>query len=94
MSSPAQLPSLDQRVVVEPRGPGEWIVAGPADGRSLHIFRLAPGDWLVSEVGRGNEGRGSGLREALVALAAEVCAPDWWELVAETFASRGSRIEA
>lgn len=94
MSSPAQLSSLDQRVALEPRSPGEWIVDGPAEGRPLHVYRLAPGDWLVSEVGRGNEGRGSGLQEALVALAAGACPPDWWKLVTEALASRGSNVAA
>lgn len=83
MTSQAPLPSLDERIVVEPRGPGEWIVDGPVGGRSLHVYRLAAADWLVSEVGRGNEGRASGLREALAMLSAGVSSPEWWDLVAE-----------
>jgi hypothetical protein len=46
----------------------------------LHVYRLAPTDWLVSEVGRGSEGRGRNLRQALAALSAGVSSPDWWDL--------------
>lgn len=74
--------SLDQRVSVEVRAPAEWIVTLPASSRSLHIYRLGPADWLVSEVGRASEGRGADLKQALVRLGAGV-APDWWDLVAE-----------
>jgi hypothetical protein len=77
-----QLPSLDQRVVVDVRGPSEWIVGVPAGGRSLHVYRLAPADWLVSEVGRGSEGRGADLKQALAALSAGASYPEWWEAVA------------
>ena len=55
----------------------------PAGGRSLHVYRLAPADWLVSEVGLGNEGRGSDLMQALAALAPGVCLPDWSQALAE-----------
>ena len=82
MSRQTQPPSLDQRILVEARGPGEWIVSLPAGGRSLHVYRLASADWLVSEVGRGNEGRGTDLRHALAALSAGVLSPDWWDSVA------------
>ena len=54
----------------------------PAGGCSLHVYRLAHRDWLVSEVGRGNEGRGKNLTHALAALSAGVSPPDWWGVVA------------
>ena len=38
-------------------------------------------DWLVSEVGRGNEGRGADLARALAALAGNGRPRDWWRLV-------------
>ena len=72
-----------QRLVVEARDPGEWIVGVHPHGRSLHVYRLASADWLVSEVGRGNEGRGRDLQQALAALSAGVSPPDWWDAVAE-----------
>jgi hypothetical protein len=53
-------------------------VGVPAGGCSLHVYRLAHRDWLVSEVGRGNEGRGKNLTHALAALSAGVSPPDWW----------------
>jgi hypothetical protein len=81
--SEAQLSTVDQSVLVEARGPAEWIVDAPAGGRSLHVYRLASTDWLVSEVGRGSEGRGSDLPEALAALSAGVSSPEWWDLVTE-----------
>ena len=63
-------------------------MSGPAGGRSLHVYRLAHADWLVSEVGCGNEGRGRCLKQALAALSADLPAgagvPDWWELLADT----------
>jgi len=76
--------SLDQPVLVDVRGEGEWIVSVPASDRSLHIFRLAPSDWLVSEVGRANEGRGTDLKQALAALSNGAPTPDWWRLVVGT----------
>jgi len=82
MSWQTQLPSLDQRIVIDARGPGEWIVGAPSRGRSLHVYRLAPADWLVSEVGRGSEGRGADLKQALAALSAGIPSPDWWDVVA------------
>ncbi len=85
MSWQTHLPSLEQRFVVDTPGPGEWIVGVPAGGRSLHVYRLAPGDWLVSEVGRRSEGRGTDLRQALAALSAGVPSPDWWNVVAAAF---------
>jgi hypothetical protein len=78
MGSQIELLSPDQRVAVDVRGPGEWIVRPPAGGRSLHVYRLAPADWLVSEVGLGSEGRGTDLRQALAALSAGVPPPEWW----------------
>ena len=77
-----KLPSLDQQVLVDVRGPGEWIVGAPAGGRSLHVYRLESADWLVSEVGRDNEGRGTDLKQALAALSIGIGSPDWWDVVA------------
>jgi len=75
----------DQRkIVVDTRGPGEWIVGLDAGGRSLHVYQLGPADWLVSEVGRGNEGRGPTLTQALAALSGGTSTPDWWSAVAGT----------
>ena len=74
-------PRHDQRVVVEVTAPGEWIVGAPSGGRSLHVYRMAQADWLVSEVGLGNEGSGANLEQALAALAAGGSAPDWWSSV-------------
>ena len=58
----APSPRSTKVVVVEVRGPGEWIVGAPTGGRRLHVYQVAGDDWLVSEVGRGNEGRGVGSR--------------------------------
>jgi hypothetical protein len=71
-------------VLIEVLGRGEWIADSPTGGRSLHIYRLTDGDWLVSEVGRDNEGRGSDLEQALAALASVDGAPDWWELLVDS----------
>ncbi len=79
-------PSLDPRgLSVETRGPGEWIV-GAGDGRPLHVYRLASGDWLVSEVGRASEGRGVDLARALSALSAVGEPSGWWSTVAQALA--------
>jgi hypothetical protein len=74
-------PLDDQRIVVEVRSPDEWIIGIPAGGRSLHVYRVAPADWLVSEVGRGNEGRGVDVEQALAELSAGGSAPAWWSSV-------------
>jgi hypothetical protein len=71
----------DERLLVDVRGEGEWIVGVSGGGRSLHVYRLGHADWLVSEVGCGNEGRGSDLRQALAALFVDIPPPDWWVLV-------------
>ncbi len=55
----------------------------PAGRASLHVYRLARRDWLVSEVGRGSEGRGASLPQALRALSAAVPPADWWEAAAD-----------
>jgi hypothetical protein len=68
----------DDLLAIETASPDEWIVTAPAGGRALHVYRLADGDWLVSEVGRGSEGRGPDLSAALIALRAGAPAPDWW----------------
>jgi hypothetical protein len=75
------VPYDDWRLVVEPRGPDEWIVGAATGGRHLHVYRVGPGDWLVSEVGRGTEGRGRDVAGALVALASDDPGPDWWAAV-------------
>ena len=69
------------RVLVETAGPGESIAGTSSGGHSLHIYRLAPGDWLVSEVGRRNEGRAATLESAISALPAGGSLPTWWSLV-------------
>ena len=74
-------PPDDHTVLVDARGPGEWIVRAPSGGRALHVYRVAPSDWLVSEVGRGNEGRGADLGRALAALSAVESAVAWWDAV-------------
>jgi hypothetical protein len=84
MNAPERPVGAEERVVIEVRGRGEWIVDGPAGGRALHVYRLAPAGWLVSEVGRDSEGRGNDLRQALLALSAGVSMPDWWELLLDT----------
>ena len=71
----------DRRVVVEVQDPGEWIVGASSCGRSLHIYRVAQAYWLVSKVGRGNEGRGADLPQALGALSAGGPASGWWSSV-------------
>ena len=73
--------------IVDDRGPGEWIVNVPERGRPLHVYRLGPADWLVSEVGRGNEGRGPDLKHALAALSARVWPAEWSEAVSEVLGS-------
>jgi hypothetical protein len=69
--------------VVDERGPGEWIVAVPGHERPLHVYRLGPADWLVSEVGRDSEGRGDDLGRALAALSAGAALVVWGRLVAD-----------
>jgi hypothetical protein len=68
----------EDRLTIELRAPGEWIVSADGAVRALHIYRLAPSDWLVSEVGRGNESRGPALADALAALAAGGVTLAWW----------------
>jgi hypothetical protein len=68
--------------MIEMRGPAEWIVEVPRGGRALHVYRIGPADWLVSEVGRPNEGRGTDLKRALAALGAAAWPSDWWDAVA------------
>ena len=68
---------------------GSWAV--PGNGPSLHVYRLSAADWLVSEVGRGNEGRGTDLTLALAALSAGLPSPGWWSVVPEAlFGDNGS----
>jgi len=65
-------------IIVEVTNADEWIVTASCGGRSLHVFRVTAGDWLVSEVGRRTEGRGADLDEALAALSRAQPAADWW----------------
>jgi hypothetical protein len=74
-------------VVVETRQEDEWIVGAGAQ-RALHVYRFPGTGWLVSEVGRVNEGRGVSLMEALAALAGDSPAPDWWSSVPEALAAQ------
>lgn len=83
MSSQTPFSPLEQQVTLEARGPGEWIVGVPAGARSLHVYRLAPADWLVSVVGRDSEGRGATPGQALAALSVRVPPEVWWEPAAE-----------
>jgi hypothetical protein len=76
-------PPLDHEVLIDVHGGGEWIVGVSGSKQRLHVYRLGPSDWLVSEVGRSSEGRGGDLRQALAALSAGVPPPDWWKLIAE-----------
>lgn len=70
-----------QGLVVEARGPGEWIVGAPTGGRRVHVYRVAGDDWLVSEVGRGTEGHVVDVAQALTALAASGSSRDWWRFL-------------
>jgi len=81
---------MDQQLVVDVRGPDEWIVTPPARARSLHVYRVAPADWLVSEVGRGTEGRGPDFRRALIALYDGLPCPDWADSVADALGVAGA----
>jgi hypothetical protein len=83
MPSNPQLPPDGHDVVVDECGPGEWIVDVPRHDRPLHVFRLGPADWLVSEVGRSSEGRGGDLSRALAALADGATLVGWGPLVAD-----------
>lgn len=83
------MPSHPQRfpdgyeVVVDECGPGEWIVDVPGHDRPLHVYRLGPANWLVSEVGRRSEGRGGDLSRALAAVSAGAPLAVWGHLVAD-----------
>jgi hypothetical protein len=79
MAPDPRLAVPEDTLVVEEHGPGEWIIGAPGDGRPLHVYRVAHGDWLVSEVGRRSEGRGTDLHRALAALAALVPPQPWWD---------------
>lgn len=78
MASDPHVAAPEDTLVVEEHGPGEWIVSSGAAGRPLHVYRVAHGDWLISEVGRRSEGRGADLPQALAALAARVTPRPWW----------------
>ena len=68
---------MDQQLVVDVRGSDEWIVTSSDGARPLHVYRVGPADWLVSEVGRGTEGRGPDIRRALSALYDGRRRPEW-----------------
>ena len=77
-------PSLARRFSTSSSSP-----AVPANGSStcpafgaLHVYQLAPCDWLVSDVGRDNEGRGADLIAALTVLFAGSSLDLWGPLVA------------
>jgi hypothetical protein len=74
-------PHDHQALVVEVRGPGEWIVGVRTGGRRLHVYRVADDDWLVSEVGLRNEGRGADIARAINALGEVGPDCDWWHVV-------------
>jgi hypothetical protein len=46
MRSPRQFPPDPHDVLLDQRGPDEWIVDAPGHERPLHVFRLGPSDWL------------------------------------------------
>ena len=71
----------DQPVVIASPSADEWIVGERRGGRALHIYRVTPTDWLVSEAGRSNEGRGDELERALTALAGDGPGPTWWQSI-------------
>jgi hypothetical protein len=75
-------PQLNERILVDVRGPGEWVVDASAGERALHVYKLGRADWLVSEVGRDTEGRAPDLRRAFAALFAGAQAPEWLNAVA------------
>jgi hypothetical protein len=79
---PPNFSEPDHQILTDARGLGEWIIGPAAGGRSLHVYELGPADWLVSEVGRRNEGRGPTLTEAIADLSRRTSAPDWWSAVA------------
>ena len=83
----------DQPVVIAVPGPNEWIVGVRTGGRALHVYRVANCDWLVSEVGRGNEGRGRDLGGALSALAGNAAAPTWWSSIPTTLEGAQDSLE-
>ena len=66
---------------------GEWIVGSSGSERRLHVYRLAPDDWLISEVGLGNEGRGMDPASALAELSRAVAPAGWWSGAAEALNS-------
>ena len=69
------------QLLIDPLGAGEWIVTVPIGGRSLHVYELGADDWLVPEVARGSDARGTDLKQALQALSTSTSAPEWWTAV-------------
>jgi len=81
MTQRSEISPADPQLLVDARGDGEWIVSAPAPDGALHVYRLGPADWLVSEVGHDSEGRGCDLGQALDALSAGAATPAWWQAV-------------
>jgi hypothetical protein len=79
-----QFSSADQSIALDVRGLVEWIDGVTSGERPLHVYELAPSDWLVSEVGRTSEGRATDLKQAIDALSAQGAASDWWDVVPGT----------
>jgi hypothetical protein len=77
-------------LVVEASGQDEWIVGTGSSERALHVYRFDASGWLVSEVGRVNEGRGAELADALAALAGGSAIPAWWHSVARAIADQSA----
>ena len=75
--------AFEDQLVAERRGPAEWIVGAPRGGPSLHVYRIGPEDWLVSEVGRSTEGRGRDLERALADLDVAEWPARSWDAVAQ-----------
>jgi len=92
MPSQPQRRQSERDVVVDRRGPAEWIVGVAGGGRALHVYRIGAGDWLVSEVGRATEGRGEDLRGALAALAAAAWPAESWQAIAEALDVEGESL--
>ena len=92
MRSQSPLASSPQhQLAVELRSAGEWIVGRDGGDRRLHVYRLGADDWLISEVGRQNEGRGANFKQALIALAAVGWPAEWAAALTEAVAVKDDR---
>ena len=81
-------PAPTQPIMLDVRGPGEWIVSSPLGGKPLHVQRLPDGDWLVAETGSNNEGRAAQLQQAIATLSAKCAPADWWSVIAAALGER------